>query len=548
VIRSTSLAAIAALPLMALSACDAPASVDAPTSLRGVDQSVVYGEDSRLDWYAHPDQTLRDLTTNAIVAMVNTRDLDDDDPNDIRISGSTLQRSLGLCDDERFLDHPTGASCSGTLIDDNLVLTAGHCISDRDCGSKAWVFDYYYADAGVLETIEEDDVYYCNRVVVSSVSSGGGWGGGGGGGADYAIVELDRPVVGREPAAYNPVQWPVEDGDAVSMVGFGSGIPAKLDDDGVVLSNNFQSEQNDFRASVDAFGGNSGSGVFDANYQVVGILVAGETDYENVGGCTRVVVLPEEGGRQGGEQVTYAYLAVSELCDEGYPSARLCNVEPLCGDGLCNGDETFEDCPGDCEAPEVIDPDWACDPSYYDAGDGCDCECGAYDPDCDDPRQQVINCLEGEFCNDAGECDSDDVIPGPGPGPEPEPNPIPDGWVCDAAFFNAGDGCDCECGAYDLDCDDASQTVYNCLPTQFCDMAGECADPEPEPETLPTPSDDADAGGVLGPDVGTPAGGVDVILRDGVAGTGCAAHGASHVPAGGVMLLLGGLLALRRRA
>ena len=246
--------------------------------------------------------------------------------------------------------------------------------------------------------------------------------------------------------------------------------------------------------------------------------------------------------------MTYAYLAVSELCDEGYPSARLCNVEPLCGDGLCNGDETFEDCPGDCEAPEVIDPDWACDPSYYDAGDGCDCECGAYDPDCDDPRQQVINCLEGEFCNDAGECDSDDVIPGPGPGPEPEPNPIPDGWVCDAAFFNAGDGCDCECGAYDLDCDDASQTVYNCLPTQFCDMAGECADPEPEPETLPTPSDDADAGGVLGPDVGTPAGGVDVILRDGVAGTGCAAHGASHVPAGGVMLLLGGLLALRRRA
>ena len=85
-IRSTSLAAIAALPLMALSACDAPASVDAPTALRGVDQSVVYGEDSRLDWYAHPDQTLRDLTTNAIVAMVNTRDLDDDDPNDIRIS------------------------------------------------------------------------------------------------------------------------------------------------------------------------------------------------------------------------------------------------------------------------------------------------------------------------------------------------------------------------------------------------------------------------------------------------------------------------------
>lgn len=55
------------------------------------------------------------------------------------------------------------------------------------------------------------------------------------------------------------------------------------------------------------------------------------------------------------------------------------------------------------DQPEVC-AQWTCDPSYYDVGDGCDCDCGAWDPDCNDPWQEVYNCEDGETCVDPGVC------------------------------------------------------------------------------------------------------------------------------------------------
>ena len=551
--RRWNLLLASALPCAAAACVDV--SPEDTQELRETEQTVVYGEDSRLDWYAHPDDGLRELTSNAIVAMMDSRDFDDRDPFDIIIDGPTLANAQSLCEGERFADHPAVAGCSGTLIDDDLVLTAGHCVSERDCSGTYWVFNFYYESEGQLAQVTEDDVYRCANVLVDSGGGGGGWGGGGGGGgSDYAIVQLDRSVVGHEPAEFNFDQWPVEDGERVKMVGFGSGIPAKLDSDGVVLSNNFGNNQDDFRATVDAFGGNSGSGVFDEDNRVVGILVAGEQDYEFRGGCQRVAELPEEGGPQGGEQITYAILAVNELCEDGFPSERLCNIEVVCGDGICNGGETFDTCPEDCDepapGPEVPDG-WFCEPEYYDAGDDCDCECGAYDPDCDNPRLRVVNCERGEICNLIGECQDPDE-PQPEPEPEPEPGPVaPDGWICDAAFYGAGDGCDCRCGIYDPDCDDPDATVFNCLPGQLCGADGECTDEEPQPTPEPVDPDagtpEADAG-ADDPDA-TPTGTTDTgggrVFINGANSGGCAAAGGA--PPAATLALLLGLLGLRRR-
>ena len=39
---------------------------------------------------------------------------------------------------------------------------------------------------------------------------------------------------------------------------------------------------------------------------------------------------------------------------------------------------------------------------------------------------------------------------------------VPSSWTCDESFYNSNDGCDCECGVWDPDCEDHEQDIYNC--------------------------------------------------------------------------------------
>jgi hypothetical protein len=47
----------------------------------------------------------------------------------------------------------------------------------------------------------------------------------------------------------------------------------------------------------------------------------------------------------------------------------------------------------------VLPPAWSCDIANYGSGDGCDCGCGAIDPDC--PNTMIGSC---EFCDTMGGC------------------------------------------------------------------------------------------------------------------------------------------------
>lgn len=62
------------------------------------------------------------------------------------------------------------------------------------------------------------------------------------------------------------------------------------------------------------------------------------------------------------------------------------DVSPVAG-GACA--ETTADITFDIQPPVA---GWECNPGYYDATDGCDCDCGAVDPDCEDPKAMVFGC------------------------------------------------------------------------------------------------------------------------------------------------------------
>jgi hypothetical protein len=157
------------------------------------------------------------------------------------------------------------------------------------------------------------------------------------------------------------------------------------------------------------------------------------------------------------------------ICGLGPNGKAACIPNPEPDGAICEGAEPCA-CAADepCEESDDRLPDvpstWTCNEDLYSDGQGCDCECGVRDPDCDDPTQDVYPCGDGETCNWNGECEG-----GGGVGNAPA------GWTCNESWYGDGQGCDCECGVRDPDCDDPTQDVYPCGDDQTC-WDSECVD------------------------------------------------------------------------
>lgn len=354
------------LIVLAVTACGLPPEV---TSTVTTERPVVYGQDSRYEYYAHPDPTLRARTLESTVALVQPSRFDMSNPADLRIQHRTLGDDESLCPGEPFAEQQVGASCSGTLVDWDLVLTAAHCVDDlAECQSRLFVFDLFYEGPGQLANIGPQDVFQCRRIVARRNVRD----------IDYALVQLDRPAAPpRRPAPVSQLDLPLTLGSSVSVVGFPDGIPAKLDSEGVVVVDGAP-DLEAFEATVDTFGGNSGSGVYDAAGVLVGNLARGQTDYVRDGSCWVVNRLPAGGTQSGAEGVVYAARAIEGLC--GTAGWR----GPLCGDldGTCQACASDVVCPqgwscrsaaGDpavtfCAAPCTTDPECPADHQCVNAG------------------------------------------------------------------------------------------------------------------------------------------------------------------------------------
>jgi hypothetical protein len=125
--------------------------------------------------------------------------------------------------------------------------------------------------------------------------------------------------------------------------------------------------------------------------------------------------------------------------------------DPECGIGGCAAGKCFhlacdachdeEGRPFDCVAAEA---GWTCNATRYDANDGCDCGCGAPDPDCGGGGCSPAGCAQAA-------CDRCTDLAGEATGCAPAT------WIdgthkCDTDTYGTGDGCDCGCGVDDPDC------------------------------------------------------------------------------------------------
>jgi MYXO-CTERM domain-containing protein len=295
-------------------------------------QPVVYGTDDRQDVYAHPDMNLRTLAQQSIVALMRDTAIDVSDPMAVRYTGTTtLREAQDLCPGQRFENDPTHAHCSGTLIDNDIVLTAGHCFTapgadaamPNNCANTRFVFKYHHEAAGRLAPITAADVFSCAEIITSVERMNPD-----GTRQDYAFVRLDRSAAPRfTPASVARANGPTMMGQSVSVIGFGSGIPAKIDSGGTVTD--LRTMEGDyFETNFDTFQGNSGSGVFDTTTRsLIGLLVRGATDYVRAdGGMCQVVNVCAStpgGANCNGESVNRLRGPFDDFCTR-LPMHRLC--------------------------------------------------------------------------------------------------------------------------------------------------------------------------------------------------------------------------------
>jgi hypothetical protein len=83
-------------------------------------------------------------------------------------------------------------------------------------------------------------------------------------------------------------------------------------------------------------------------------------------------------------------------CGCGAPDPD-CTSSRNCTAALCNADEckTCHDKTGRSVAcADVLASQWTCDPQRYGTGDGCDCGCGVADPDCENKGCSVYGCRD----------------------------------------------------------------------------------------------------------------------------------------------------------
>ncbi|UOF02048.1 trypsin-like serine peptidase [Bdellovibrio reynosensis] len=265
-----------------------------------VTPKVIYGDDNRVDVYEVTRSDIRDIA-DSTVALIPSRDVVNKNNGYFEILTEKYGTQMNLCADEPYYHQPVAANCSGSLVGEDLIATAGHCISASDCinNSYSFVFGFKMTDAKTgPQMISTDDVFTCKEIVAREYT----------GSQDYALVRLDRAVRGHRVLKLQ--QTPAQPGDQIYVVGHPAGLPTKVADGAEVRAQN----GNYFSSNLDTYGGNSGSAVFNAaTNEVVGILVRGAQDfaYDRANKCTRSNVCTNDSCR--GEDVTNISYIVQAL-------------------------------------------------------------------------------------------------------------------------------------------------------------------------------------------------------------------------------------------
>ncbi|RYZ97291.1 MAG: serine protease [Proteobacteria bacterium] len=233
--------------------------------------AAIFGADNRID--VGPNNPFRSVQNSTAIGILSS--MEEEGPNGT-INLVAPSNEGKMCSTERFVKDPSITyACTAFLIAPDLLLTAGHCavnvgISEHEtktfCKAYSWLFDYAPGLDGKTQTqgISADKMYRCKETVYAVNEEQAPF-------RDFAIIRLDRPVIGRTPLVLSSES--IAEKSVLSMVGYPMGMPAKAATNAKILVNDPAREK--MITTHDSMDGNSGSPVLNAKREVVGILVGG---------------------------------------------------------------------------------------------------------------------------------------------------------------------------------------------------------------------------------------------------------------------------------
>jgi len=118
---------------------------------------VIYGQDDRIDVYEETNP-LRTQLAGSVCGLFPASNVTDngDGTSTLRLFSYT---ALGLppCDGEPFAGQPTSPFCTGFIVGDDIIATAGHCFSSTDLGGTKFVFGFQMVDASTPVSVVSND-------------------------------------------------------------------------------------------------------------------------------------------------------------------------------------------------------------------------------------------------------------------------------------------------------------------------------------------------------------------------------------------------------
>ncbi|NUN05500.1 MAG: trypsin-like peptidase domain-containing protein [Bdellovibrio sp.] len=235
-----------------LSGCDgnvAPSSIFSDHGLQGV----IYGSNSIQEVpVGHPN-------ADSSVMLVLTEKFQDYKEKNATYLVSEVYGLEGFS----WSSQPSLGFCSGILVAEDMVLTAGHCVAQADICSKMQVVANYDTSRLVtaMVSVSCKEVYKVKNDI-------------GGQGLDYALLKLEKSM-GFQPLKIAQTASVVN--EKIYTLGYPLGSFKKKARGKV---RQIVEGKGTYVASLDAFEGNSGSPVFsEKTHELIGVVSGGEGDF-----------------------------------------------------------------------------------------------------------------------------------------------------------------------------------------------------------------------------------------------------------------------------